>query len=129
MDRFNKPNVQLIRTEVDAALAAIGARHGIDLKSGYISFTDVSFKMTVNAQIEGLDITDTPEGKAFLAYHQLHGFEATDLGRVVTLGGKRMEFIGFKMDNPKNVCLLREMATDKTYKAPVSSVLHAMKAA
>lgn len=37
--KFDKPTLRALRTDIDAALAAVGAKHGISLKAGNARFT------------------------------------------------------------------------------------------
>lgn len=45
--KFDKPVLKALRADIDAALAAVGARHGIALKAGNASFTgdNATFKL------------------------------------------------------------------------------------
>ena len=45
--KFDRPALRALRTDIDAALAAVGAKHGISVTAGHASFrdTNATFKL------------------------------------------------------------------------------------
>lgn len=89
---------------------------------GGIKFGETEFRATLTAKTAGLDIKDTKEGKAFLLYCEEFKLKPEHLGRETEVDGKRLKLMGFNMKNRKNVCVLKDMDSGSTYKAPAKNV-------
>lgn len=53
MNNFDKANLAVIRSELNALLAEFGKKHGIEMGVGRIKFSDFDFEAQVTAKIEG----------------------------------------------------------------------------
>lgn len=54
---FTKANLPLIRKDIDAALAEVAKKHGINLSIGNIRFNAESFRTTLNAAVRTTSTT------------------------------------------------------------------------
>lgn len=95
MDRFNKATLATLRPEVQAALDAIAAKHGITLRLGNIGFSPDggSFTSKIEGKVEA--IANEAEHKRFLEYAGMYGLDPAKVGD--TPQGK-VRLVGF---NPK----------------------------
>lgn len=59
---FNKPALRALRADIDAALAAVGAKHGIGLSAGSASFTgdNATFKLECSL-LNGAGVAESKE--------------------------------------------------------------------
>lgn len=93
---ITKDMLRDLRTDIDAALAAVGTKHGVALKTGSGSFTDTNatFKLDVSV-IEGGVVVS--KESAFLRKHfQMLGLKEEHLSQVFAYGGKNYTLDGFR---------------------------------
>lgn len=88
---FNKQNLPSIRADINEALAAVAAKHGIVLSLDNISFTESTFSSKINAAIVSGDTEDTSVSatliKEFNENAFRFGYKPTDFGREVKVSG------------------------------------------
>lgn len=125
---ITKATCRAVRVDLDAALAEIGARFGIELKAGGIRFDAGSIRIAVEGKVAGLAIDQTDEGRAFVALAHTYGLKPEHLGVEVIDGAKRLTVVGLNISAPKNPVVLRDEA-GKTYKAPPAYLLARLRAA
>ena len=98
MTKFTNPNLDKLRDEIDAALDAVAANHGITLKIGNIRYdTDrMSFTTKIEANVGS---AEDKSRKDWNLYCSAYGFKASDFGRTFTTPkGKTYKIAGI---NPK----------------------------
>lgn len=95
IQRFDKPSLQALRPEIQAALAAIAEKHGIKLQLGNISFTadGGSFSGKIEGTVEA--IADAAAEKMFREAASIFGF---DPDKVATTPQGEVRLVGY---NPK----------------------------
>lgn len=95
MDRFNKATLATLRPEVQAALDAIAAKHGITLKLGNIGFSPDggSFSSKIEGKVEA--IANAAEEARFREYATMYGY---DPDKVAATPQGEAKLVGF---NPK----------------------------
>ena len=92
--KFDKPTLQALRVEIDAGLAAVGAKHGLEIRLGHISYTAASFTAKVEASLPGAkaehdastlkrmaEVYGLEPGKVSMDGYELVGFLATRRSR------------------------------------------------
>jgi hypothetical protein len=106
---FTKPTLNVLRQDINAALTAVAAKHGITLAAGNISFTPTTCTIKVEAAV-----TNPETGRAasreednFVALAGFYGLAPTDLGRQVSLSGQTYEIVGLKPKAHKRPVLLK----------------------
>lgn len=102
MKHFNSSNLDTIRNDINAALAAVGVKHGLQMSIDRIIYTDDTFRCKLNALVADAapavkDETSSQEVKwksQFLANPTRFGMSASDLGRQVVLKGINYIIVG-----------------------------------
>ena len=107
--------LRVLRPELDAALEAIGAKCGIELKIGHGSFSPTHFTFKLEGVISGEVDAD---GARFLANAFWHGIDKSWLGKQVSFGGSYFTLVGLKSGGKS--FMLRDM-NGKQFRAPVDS--------
>lgn len=131
--QFNSSNLKVIRAKLDKVLSDFGKENGISFKTGGISYTGETFRVTLNAVRQGPAGTPPvrPEAAAFRATMQsispLHGLKINDLGREFTLNGSRYTFEGYRPSAKKNDALIKRVSDGKEFCTSLFSVGQAIK--
>lgn len=102
MKHFNSSNLDTIRNDINAALATVGAKHGLQMSIDRITYTEDTFRCKLNALVADAapavkDETSSQEVKwksQFLANPSRFGMSASDLGRQVVLKGIKYIIVG-----------------------------------
>ena len=101
---FDKTNLKNVRVAINEALASVEKQFGIKLDIGNISFSDNQFttKLTALAGQAASAATNTDGDRQanskwvsdFMKYARSLGFSQSDLGREVTIAGRKMKLVG-----------------------------------
>ena len=113
MKNFNPSNLGIMRNDINAALATVGAKHGVQMSIDRITYTENTFRCKLNALIKDAapavaDETSSQEVKwksQFLADPSRFGMSATDLGRKVVLKSINYIIIGARPKANANIVL------------------------
>ena len=68
--KFDKPTLRALRTEIDLALAAVGAKHGISVTAGSASFRDNSATFKLECAL--LNSAGVAESKEMVALKECY---------------------------------------------------------
>ncbi len=101
--KFDKPALKALRVDIDAALAAVGAKHGINLKAGNARFDAKTVTFKLNCALLNSDgVAETKEMMDLKAlYPQL-------VNKQVTLGPRTHgTIVGYKSRAQKYPFLLQ----------------------
>lgn len=99
---FTKQNLQALRPELEAALAAVAAKHEIKLRVGNARFTGATADLKLELTVEGA----SKEAEAFRLNASSFYLGADDFGRPVTLGGKLFTIAGLRpRASARPICL------------------------
>lgn len=126
MTTITKPLLTTLRTEIDAALAELAAKHGVQIECGNASFTstNATFKLAINTIGDGGEVV-TKEAKDFGRYAGLvNNLKAEWLGESFTVRGETFKIIGYK-PRSKKYPVLAENAKG-VYKFSTETVVRAM---
>lgn len=117
---FDKDTIAQIRNDVNVALAAVAAKHGVTFNVGVIRFTTDSFRCTLTAAASN-PVTGTVES---LEYKELRttgrrilGLSEADLSKTYssrTLG--TVKFVGYHSRKHKYPFIVETVNTKKRYK-------------
>lgn len=131
---FDKKNVVDIRKEINEALAAIGAKHGVSLiTDGTLRFDDKQFYVKVTGSVTqtvGADgqVEATDKSREdFKKYYAMFGFKADDLDRHFKNGGRLFKLVGLNPKKHKYTAICQEIGgTGKRFEMFPKDVLGAM---
>lgn len=99
---FTAASFTAIRNDINAALAVVGEKHGIQMSIDRITYTKTTFRTTLSAVQKGVaplpDKTESAQEikwkAAFMRDPSRYGMTATDYGKKVSLKGATYIIIG-----------------------------------
>ncbi len=101
--KFDKPTLRALRGDINAALAAVGAKHGIDLHAGNARFDANTVTFKLNCAL--LDSDGKAETKEMLDLKAIH---PELVNKRISIGPKTHgTIIGFKVRSQKYPFLLQ----------------------
>jgi hypothetical protein len=131
---FTKDSFPAIRTDINAALAEVGKKYGMQLSIDRITFTETTFRTTVNAvlnsatteSIEPAQSSNEIKWKAqFLANPNRFGLLPTDFGKTLTVRGQMMTIMGARPKANADIVLQKSSGAFVAY--PHSVIVNALK--
>ena len=124
---INASTVKVIGAEIDAAIAEVLERHGLEAAPRRIGYDATGFKYSVqvtvvNANDAGVNVS-SKEAQGWLVMAPMRGFEDREvalaaLGSTFTSGGRTFRFNGYKTRSPKRPVVATCMDDGKTYVFP-----------
>lgn len=127
MSTITKDLLKALRIDADAALAAVGAKHGVSLRLGNGTFTalNATFKLEVATLGEGGEVID--KSVAYLRQNlTLLGLKEEHLNQVFTLGKQSFTLRGYKNTATLKPFVIRDLDTGKDYVATVGQITRAL---
>lgn len=109
---LDRATVKAIHTECDAALSAIAAKHGLELKPKGASFTEGFLSYRAELRVPG----NGKEARDLKALAGLYGLEPGDVGKTFVIARKTYTLIGSNARSVKYPLLAER--DGKTYKVP-----------
>jgi hypothetical protein len=137
MATINASNIKTIRADLEAALAAVAKKHGIQFTMGRITYSDakLSGKLTAvdtSATVNGAAVVAaTPEAVDLARYGKSYiGDPSFDFGATYMDGqiGK-FTIVGLKTRSHKYPFVIKAVSDGKTYKASATHLKFARKVA
>ena len=119
INQFDRQTLRALRVDLDAAMATIASKYGIQLNAGNISFTSDTATIKVAAGIIKNGTVVTPEAKAFDQYKRLVGLGNLNVGGTVNIQGKQYTISGYKPRSKNAVVVARG---GRSYKVTVDMV-------
>lgn len=123
---FDKGNIKQVRAIIDAELAAVSKRIGLDIKLGNITYLGSILTGKVEVSIPGSEDLGV---KSFRERGILYGFKDGDLGKEFADRGVKYAIIGFKFKGLKvdgSKILARRLNDGKIYVFDRDFVLYAL---
>lgn len=121
--KITKPFLKQLREELDAAVASIGAKYDLRIRTGNATFSidgsNATFKLEVAAIGEGGEVV-TREATAFKTYAPMEGYQAEALGQIVKVGAESYKITGYNAKAQKFPILGQRVSDGKTYKLPLT---------
>jgi hypothetical protein len=109
INQFDRQTLRALRVDLDAAMATIASKYGIQLNAGNISFTSDTATIKVAAGIIKNGTVVTAEAKSFDQYKGLVGLGAFNVGDSINIQGKQYTITGYKPRSSKApVCISRD---------------------
>lgn len=109
--KLSKGILPTIRHDIDAALAAVAAKHGLTFDMGTIRFTENSFSAKLTANVAGFK----PEANDFTQYAPSLDLDPTWLGATVRYANRNFEVTGLQLGRGAAKVTVRDMGNDKPY--------------
>jgi hypothetical protein len=124
MAAFTKASVQALRAEINAALAAVAAKHDIKIHCGNASFSagEVNFKVQALGKMDSGEVF-SPELDMLKAIAPLYGL-GDHVGKPFTIAGQTFILCGYKK-TARTMPLLARGANGKGYKFSIEQVQRA----
>ncbi len=114
--QFNRANLKTLRTDIDNALEAVLAKHGLSGSIGRISFSANEFKTRLTV---GTGSTDDTAERTFKENACRFGLTGDEFGKSFTQGSTKFTIVGMKPRNHKYP-IIAENAKGTSYKFPAS---------
>ena len=111
---FDALVLRKLQPEIEAALAAVGRRHGITIRAGTARFRESTAELKLELAVIGGDGRSARrEAEEFAKYHAMYGLEASDLGQVVTLNREEHRLVGLAPNRPKYPIVMERLRDGK----------------
>ena len=96
MNNFNKVSCQILRDEINKALAAVGAKHNVKFAAGAARFTDktISFKLDI-AAIDASGVAVDKDMETLKRYKSHLGLSDSDMTKTFVIMGKKYKLSGY----------------------------------
>lgn len=122
--------LRLLRIDANAALAAVGKKHGVMLQLGRGTYSalNATFKLEVQPIGEGGEVI-TKELANLRQMHRILGLEEAHLTQVFALSGKNFTLAGYKNTGGAKPFLVRCVSDDKIYVVTREALFMALKIA
>ena len=116
MNSITKDLLRDLRVDIDAALVAVGAKHGVKLLAGNASFlaSNATFKLNVSLLDETGEAV-SKEAADLKRYREMLGLTFDQLTQVFTLGMHRYTLAGYRNRGSTRPFLMRRIDNDKIY--------------
>lgn len=117
---FTKTALNTIRTDLNAALAVVAAKHGITLDFKNISYSDNSFRTTLHGSSSESAVDNNKS--EFERYAARFGINVTAFNETFINRGDTFTIVGIKPRSHKYPILAKQRSNGKTYKMPMSAI-------
>ena len=120
INQFDRQTLRALRVDLDAAMASIASKYGIQLNAGNISYTAETATIKVQAGvISKSGQVVTKEAQAFNQYKRLVGLGNLNIGDAINIQGKEYTISGYKPRSKNAVIVQRD---GRGYKVSVEMV-------
>lgn len=123
--KFTTKELDAIRKDITTALSDVEKKHGINITTGKINYSDYDFTMSLKAVKNDGDTNG--EQKIFEKYCRMYGFEPDQYKAEFTLDGRVFQLVGFNLNSPKNCCSILSVKDGKTFKTNNETVKRALR--
>ena len=125
--QFGRPELRVLREELDALLGKFAAERGISLKTGGIKFDATAVTIKVEGSIVTADgVVQSKERSAFARYCAIFGFKPEHLGATFKSGPTMYRITGLNPGAPRFPVLAERVYDGKGFKFPEESVKRAL---
>lgn len=125
--QFNGPACEMLRGELNKALAAVAKKHGLQITVGRMGYQATNVKVALEIALlnEG-GVAETREAQAFRMFAETSlRMKESDLGRTLTIRGKDYVLIGFK-PRTKYPMQCKKVDDGGIWGFPTATVKHAL---
>ena len=123
---FDKSNLGTIRKDLEQALAGVAKEHGLTISVGNIRFNPTEFgtKLQVRVANGNAGVAEVPRYSPLSALGL--GFKDEDMGKTVSIGGKKYEVVGCKPRAWKMPMIVKDARSGKLFKMGTVQVAQAL---
>jgi hypothetical protein len=114
--QISKDLLRVLRADIDAALKAVGEKHGVELVTGNASFTpfNATFKLEVRAKNADGEAVRKEEADLKARLGML-GMKDEHLTQVFTLGRDSYTLAGYRSKAPAKPFLIKRVSDEKVF--------------
>lgn len=124
---FDRPNLKVLRTAIDAALKSVADEYGISLAAGNAKYapdgSTVTFKLE-GAVKTAMGEVASKEASYFKQYATMHGLTPEHLNKTFVSRGETYKLIGYNPKAPKR-CFIIEDTRGKRFVCPEEMIQRA----
>jgi hypothetical protein len=121
--QFDRNNLKVLRADIDAALKAVGEKHGIVLTCGNASFLPTTATLKVECATKAADgQIVTREAEDFKRYAAMIGMQPSDLGKTFRQNGKTFKIEGYNSKARTMPIIAKDVASGRGYKFSIETV-------
>jgi hypothetical protein len=100
--KFDKPSCKMVGQEIEKALQAFAAQHGITIQYGGGSIkSDIDFSLKLRLQVADPAAREAGERQEFKMYCGIYHLTEDHYGKVAQINGRAMRLVGFAPNRPK----------------------------
>jgi hypothetical protein len=137
MTTITRQSLRALQADIIAALAAVGAKHGVAITEGGASFSPERATMKLNVLVIGgaqaADVGEeaqsapatTGHEQTWVALAKNYGLKPEWFGRTVKMAGSTFRIIGLSPNRTKNVVRIERVSTGKVFVADAASIIAA----
>lgn len=123
MATITRDTCKILNAEVETALKAIAAKHGLTIKINGGRFTATSFTPRVEFLVPGDNGADKRDENAWNTLAQFYGLDPTWLGKVFTaINDEKYRVVGLAQGRSKNIVKVVRVRDNSPRVAPVGFV-------
>lgn len=124
---LSKPEFDAIRKSITDALQAVGQEHGVKIAAGNIRYdaNQMHVKVTLTTIDESGEVHN-PNADYFRQMAHLIGLSADDLGKTVTMNGRKLIITGYRSGRSAKSIQVKEVGTGKLFVTTPQDVKRAL---
>lgn len=107
MEKFTGASLKLLREEINSALEAVGAKHGIKLTAGNATYTEFECNFKLKGEVAASTDFD-PKKQVWDLNAPYRGLEKGDYGKTVLLNGREYIICGYDTSARTNCILIKQ---------------------
>lgn len=127
---INKTVLKNLRADIDAALIAVGKKHGVQLSAGNARYaldgTNATFKLNIATVLTGGVVINKGEVEFRKLATVMYGIPQTALGATIKLGARNMIITGLDSRKPKYPVQAKDARSGRAFKLSPSMVKMAL---
>jgi hypothetical protein len=125
---FDRTSCRILSRDIEEALQAIAAKHGIVIRPGRGTFSGGHFTLKVECSTVSQDGTvNSKEAEDFKRYAALYSLQADDLGKTITLSFERYTIGGIRPKATRFPILAKRVKDGRVFCLPVDGVRRALE--
>lgn len=122
---FDRQNLSAIRKDLEEILGQFAKQHGLSVSVGNIRFSPTEFGTRLQVRVNNGGGLEEVSRYAPISSLGL-GFKDEDMGKVVTIRGKKYEVVGCKPRAWKMPMIVKDVRSGKLFKMQASDVAKAL---
>ena len=125
---FDRVSCRVLSKDIEAALLAVAARHGIVIKAGRGTYTSGHLTLKIECSTVNRDgVVNSKEADDFKTYASLYDLQAGDLGKTITFSFERYTLTGIRPKATRFPILAKRVKDGKVFCLPVDGVRRSLE--